>query len=127
MVARIGCELVPNSRPALIVDQSRLLTGVELTLVRYLAGVNWVREQCVEMTAREGFAAALSAIRRCAAFRSKPETVGLLLDPAHAAELTIESEDAAHGLGLGRVDDEHALVGVVAKRNIAAHPHALFL
>src|SRR5438270_1941537 len=125
MVARVGCELVSNSGPALIVDQRRLLAGVEPTLVRYLAGVNWVREQCVEMTAREGFAAALSAIRRCAAFRPKPETVGLLLDPAHAAELTIESEDAAHGLGLGRVDDERALAGVVAQGHIAAHPHAL--
>src|ERR1700722_6456413 len=127
MVARIGCELVPNSGPALIVDQGRLLTGVELTLVRYPAGVNWVRQQCVEMTAREGFAAALGAIRRCAAFRPKPETVGLLLDPAHAAELPIESKDAAHGLALGRVDDERALARVIAQRHIAAHPHALFL
>src|SRR6266403_6098664 len=101
MVARVGCELVPNSGPALIVDQGRLLTGVELTLVSYPAGVNWVRKQCVEMTAREGFAAALGAVRRRAAFRPKPETVGLLLDPAHAAELTIESEDAAYRLGLG--------------------------
>src|SRR5947209_11707743 len=127
MVARVGCELVPNSGPALVVDQGRLLTGVEFTLVSYVAGVDWVREQCVEMTAREGFAATLGAIRRYAAFRPKPETVGLLLDPAHAAELTIESEDAAHGLGLGRVDDERALVGVIAQRHISAHPHALLL
>src|ERR1700730_11511175 len=127
MVARIGCELAPNSRPAFIVDQRRLLAGGELTLVRYLAGVNRVREQCVEMTAREGFAAALGAIRRRAAFRAKPEAVGLLLDPAHAAELTIESEDAAHRLGLRRGDDERALVGVIAQRHVAAHPHALFL
>src|SRR5271154_2901510 len=127
MVARVGCELVPNSGPGLIVDQGRLLAGVELTLVRYPAGVNWVREQCVEMTAREGFAAALGPIRRYAAFRPKPETVGLLLDPAYAAELTIESEDAAHRLGLGWADDERALVGVIAQRHIAAHPHALLL
>src|SRR5438105_10125083 len=127
MIARIGCELVPNSGPALIVDHGRLLAGVEFTLVRYLAGVNWVREQGVEMTARKGFAAALGAIRRRAAFRPKPEAVGLLLDPAHAAELSIESEDAAYRLGLGRVDDERALVGVIAQRHIAAHPHALLL
>src|SRR5438105_689490 len=75
MVARIGCELVPNSGPALIVDQGRLLTGVEFTLVRDLAGVNRVREQCIEMTARERFAATLGAIRCRAAFRPKPETV----------------------------------------------------
>ena len=104
MAAHVGCELVPNSRPALIVDQRRMLAGVERTLVRYPAGVNWVREQCVEMTAREGSAAALGAVRRRAAFRPKPETVGLLLDPAHAAELTIKGEDAAHGLGLGGVE-----------------------
>src|ERR1700730_5639540 len=77
------------------------------------------------MTVREEFAAARSAIRRCAAFRPKPETVGLLLDPAHAAELTIESEDAAHGLGLGRVDHQSALDRVIAQRHIAAHPAAL--
>src|SRR5271155_3645194 len=118
MVARVGCELVPNSGPALIVDQGRLLAGVELTLVCYLAGVNWVREQCVEMTAREGFAAAIGAIRRCAAFRPKPETIGLVLDPAHAAELPIESEDAAHGLGLGRIDDECALAPVIAQGHV---------
>src|SRR5258705_6819448 len=127
MVPRVGRELVPNSGPALIVDQGRLLTGVELTLVRYVAGVNWVREQCVEMTAREGFAAALGAIRCRAAFRPKPETVGLLLDPAHAAELTIESEDAAYRLGLGRVDDERAVARGIAHRHIAAHPHARLL
>src|SRR5258708_32917506 len=127
MVARVGRELVPSSGPGLMVDQRRLVAGVEPALVRYLAGVNWVREQCVEMTAREGFAAALGAIRRCAAFRPKPETVGRLLDPAHAAELTIESEDATDGLGLGRVDDERALIGLIAQRHIAAHPHAFLL
>jgi hypothetical protein len=56
-----------------------------------------------------------------------PETVDLLLDPAHAAELTIESKDAAHRLGLGRVDDERALAGVITQGHIAAHPHALLL
>ena len=76
------------------------------------------------MTAREEFAAALSAVRCRAAFRPKPETVGLLLDPAHAAELTIESEDAAYRLGLGRVDDERALVGVIAQRHIAVWLYA---
>ena len=127
MVARVGCELVPNSGPALIVDQRRLLAGKELTLVRNPTGVDRVREQCVEMPAREQFTAALGAIPRPGVFCSEPETVSRLLDPAHAAELTIESEDAAHGLGLGRVDDERTLVGVIAQRDIAAHPHALFL
>jgi hypothetical protein len=42
MVARIGSELVPNSGPGLLLDQRRMLTGVELTLVRYLPGVDRV-------------------------------------------------------------------------------------
>src|SRR5437763_17216851 len=69
MVARVGCELVPNNGPARIVDQRRLLARMELTLVRYVAGGSWVREQCVEMTARGAFAATLGAIRRWPAFR----------------------------------------------------------
>src|SRR5438045_167911 len=51
MVARVGCELVPNNGPARVVDQRRLLARMALTVVHYLADVNWVREQCVEMTA----------------------------------------------------------------------------
>jgi hypothetical protein len=51
MIALVGCELVTDSRPALIVDQGRVLPGVEFSLVRNPAGVNRVREQCVEMTA----------------------------------------------------------------------------
>src|SRR5437588_12651503 len=51
MGPRVPCELIPNNGPDRIVDQRRLLARMELTLVHYLAGVNWVREQGVEMTA----------------------------------------------------------------------------
>jgi hypothetical protein len=86
MVARSGSELVPDSGPGLIVGQRRMQTGVELTLSRYLPGVDRVCEQPIDMPAREGFAAALGAIRPHTAFRPEPEAVGLLLDPAHAAD-----------------------------------------
>src|SRR5271155_3559705 len=79
------------------------------------------------MPPREGSAAALGAIRRRAAFCPQPEPVGLVFDLAHAAEIAIESEDATHCLGLGRVDDERAFAPVIAERQIAAHPHALLL
>src|SRR6202045_4214340 len=104
-----------------------MLSGVELALVRDLTDVNRVRQQVVDMSAREGFAAALDAACRRAALRAEPQAVGLLLDPAHAAEVTIEGEDAAHCLGLGRVDNECALARVVTERHVAAHPHALLL
>ena len=104
-----------------------MLAGVELALVRNLPDVDRVRQQPVDVSARERFAAALGAARRRAALCPEPQAVGLLLDPAHAAELTIKREDAAHGLGLGGVDDERALARVIAERHIAAHPHALLL
>jgi len=104
-----------------------VLAGVELALVCNPTDVNRVRQQPVEVPAREGFSAALDAARRRAALCAEPEAVGLLLDPAHAAELAIKGEDTTHGLSLNRVDDERALACVVAERHVAAHPHALLL
>src|SRR6266436_6517213 len=127
MVAGVGSELVPHGGPGIGVDQRRMLPGVELALVGNLTDVNRVREQLVEVPAREGFAAALAAACRRAALCPEPEAVGLLLDPAHAAELTIKSEDAANSLRLGRVDNERALARVIAEWHVAAHPHALLL
>src|SRR6266481_3734665 len=127
MVPRIGSELVANSGPGFGIDQRRMLAGVELTLVGNLTGVNGIREQLVDVPARERFATALGAVRRRAAFCDEPEAVGLFLDPAHAAELTIKDEYTAYRLRLGRVDDERARARVIAERHNTAHPHALLL
>jgi hypothetical protein len=43
MVARIGSKLVPHGGPGICVDQRRMLSGVELALVRDLTDVNRVR------------------------------------------------------------------------------------
>src|SRR5438046_438707 len=102
MFARIGSELILNDGPGLGVDQRRMLPGVELALVRNPTDVNRVGEQPVDVSARERFAAALGAARSRAALCAEPEAVSLPLDAAHAAELAIKGEDAAHGLRLGR-------------------------
>src|ERR1700751_5781921 len=109
MVRRVGNELILNGGPGLGIDQRRMLPGIELALVRNLTDVDRVRQQMVDVSAGEGSAAALGAARRRAVLCPEPQAVNLLLDPAHAAELTIKGEDATHGLGLGRVDDERAL------------------
>src|SRR5712691_8795382 len=127
MIACVGSELVANSGPGFGIDQRRMLAGVELTLVGNLTGVNGIREQLVDVPARERFATALGAVRRRAAFCDEPEAVGLFLDPAHAAELTIKDEYTAYRLRLGMVDNERALARVVAERRVTAHPHALLL
>src|SRR5215471_14230833 len=76
MVARIGSELVANSRPGRIVDQRRMQTGIEFALVRNPAGVDRIREQPIDMPAREGSAAALGAT---------PLLVHFVLNPRRSA------------------------------------------
>ena len=51
MITGIGNELVANSSPRLGVDQSRMLAGIELSLVGDLTGVDRVGEQAIEMPA----------------------------------------------------------------------------
>jgi hypothetical protein len=46
--------------------------------MRNPTGINRVREQSVDVSARKWFPAALGAIRRCAALRPQPEPVGLV-------------------------------------------------
>ena len=38
----------------------------------------------------------------------QPEAIGFVLDPAHAAEFTIQTKDATHSLTLGRIDGQRA-------------------
>src|SRR6185437_16512044 len=90
MVSRVGGEPVPRGGPGLGVDQRRLLTGVELALVRNLTAVDRVREQLVDVAARKRCTAALGALCCPDALRPQPEPVGLVFDPAHAAAFTIE-------------------------------------
>src|SRR5262245_27470184 len=99
-----------------------MLARIELTLMRYPTGVNRVRQYSVDVSAREGRATAFGVIRRCAALRPQSEPVRRILDPAYAAKLTIKREDAADGLGLGRIDDKCALACAVAEWRVAAHP-----
>src|SRR5690348_13456623 len=96
--AGTGGEPISNRGPGLVIDQCRMLTRIELTLMRNPTSVNRVRQYSVEVSAREGCATALGALRRRAALRPQSEPVRCVFDPAHAAELTIQCEDATDGL-----------------------------
>jgi hypothetical protein len=50
VVAGIGGELVSDRGPGFIVDQRRMVTRVELTLVRNPTGVDRVRKQLVDVS-----------------------------------------------------------------------------
>src|SRR6516162_5868251 len=125
MTARLGRELVLHGGPSLGIDQSGMLSGITLTPVGDLPEVDRVREQPVDVPAREQFATALTSVRRRAALGLEPELVSRLLDTPHATKLAIEHEDAAHGLGCGWVDDQCSPARVVAERHVATHPEAL--
>src|SRR5215831_10327248 len=113
--AGTGGEPVANRGPGLLIDQCRMLAWVELTLMRNPTGVNRVRQQSVEMSAREGCAAALNSVCRRAALRPQPEPICCVFDPAHATVFTIQCEDETDGLGLGGIDDECTLACAVAE------------
>jgi hypothetical protein len=53
------------------------------------------------------------------------QPVKLSLERKHAAKFQVSLEDQFDGFGLGRVDDQTPADNVVAKWNVAAHPHAL--
>ena len=61
VVAGIGGEQVSNSGPGLIVDYRWMVARIELTLVRNPTDIDRVREELVDVSARERFAAALGA------------------------------------------------------------------
>src|SRR5438034_1269067 len=50
MVRRVGNELIPNGGPRLGIDQRRMLSGVELALVRNLTDVDGARQQMVDVS-----------------------------------------------------------------------------
>src|SRR5215831_3115537 len=132
--ARLGCfgsaalgagtsgEPVANRGPGLVIDQCWMLTRIEQTLMCNPTGVNRVRQYSVEVSAREGCATALGAIRRRAALRPQSEPICCVFDPAHATVFTIQCEDATDSLGLGGIDDECTLACAVAEWRVAAHP-----
>ena len=96
MTARLGRELVLHGGPGLRIDQSGMLSGVELAFVGNPTSVNRVREQPVDVPARKRLAATLDAVCCHAALCAQSELIGRLLDPAHAAEFQIQRENTAH-------------------------------
>src|SRR5215469_15431932 len=84
VVAGTAGELGLNRGPHLIIDQRLMLAGVELAFMRNPTDVNWVREQPVDVPAREWCAAAFGAIRHPPTPCPQSEPVGLVFDPAYA-------------------------------------------
>src|SRR4051812_50190538 len=100
---------------------------MQLALMRDPAEVDRVRQDPVQVAARYRPAALGMPGRRGEALRRPAMAIDGVLEPAHAAELQVESKDAAHRLGLGQIDDQLALMHVVAERRGAAPPHSFLL
>src|SRR5438874_1199253 len=113
--------------PGLPIDDRRMLARVASTLVVDFADIERVRENPVNVAAAEGTTAKLAVGRGDVEFGGKPKAFQFGLDQADALEIDVEPKDGSDGFGLGLVDDEGAVLAVVADRDPAAHPHALFL
>src|SRR4051812_38713522 len=100
-----------------------MLPRIGLPLMRDLPDVDAVRQNPVEVPAGEGTASGTAPV--AAPLADEAERVRLCLETPHAADLEIKPEESPDRLSLGLIDRQRALVGPIAERNEAAHPHAL--
>src|SRR5579875_464698 len=115
-------ETLLHRRPEGTIDDGVMLTGMAHPLVADLAGIDRVGEEGIEGTPGEGLAARSGAVRGHSDSGAEAARVEVLLEPAHAAEGEIGGVDVSDCRGLGLVDDELAILDVVAQRNDAPHP-----
>ena len=113
-----GIEQIP-------IENGGLLARQDLTLEGHLSDVEPIAKQMGERTARERNAAdGLSCLQRADLGDDAPfAQVGH--QQVEAAELEIAAEDGPDPLGLGFIDGDLSILGVVAKRRHAADPEAL--
>ena len=90
-----------------------------------LAPVDSVLQHQVKRPARKLLAAIRASIRRRAALADDAASREIIPQGAHCSEFKITPKDVAYGRRFRFVDDEFAVLDVVAERGLAAHPHAL--
>ncbi len=101
--------------------------GVDFLVVRDLATVKPVLQHEIERAAREVLAAGKLAAGSRAALAANAQPIELGFEQGDRAELGVALEDHPDSCRLNRIDNQLPFLDVVAKRHIAAHPHALGL
>src|SRR6202022_4248313 len=88
------------------------------------ADIDRVSEQLVKRSARERQPAGFAPLPGQANLGNDPATVEFVLQQTNGAEYQVAGEDLLHQNGLFRVDDEAAVMNVVAQRRHTSHPEA---
>jgi hypothetical protein len=109
------------------IDDSRLLTVMDLVLVADLPHIGDVAQQAVQTGAREGLAAAGRAFARLPALAEPAAAIQFLHHWQQRSVLQVQGEDRAHPVGFFGIDGEASALGVevIAQEGVAAGPLAL--
>ena len=104
-----------------------MLSGIGRALVGDLAAIDPILKHLVQGATAEDLTAVYGAIGANALLAPDSRRRNLLLERANRFELQVALEDMSDSLSLVFVDDQLAVLHVVAEGRHAAHPHALLL
>lgn len=113
--------------PEVLVDDRRMTTGMNLSLVSDLAAIKPVAQHVVERAAIERTAAGHLARRRDEAFGDDARLRQIIAQIQNRLEFDVAAEDVADRLGLAFNDHQFPVADLVAQRGPPAHPHSLGL
>jgi hypothetical protein len=108
-------------------DDRRMQTGIGLLLMLDLATIVPVLQQVVEGAAAKPQTAHGPPAAGHPGLGANALRVEFCFEGGDRAKLQVALEDPADDLGLGLVDDEDMVAGIIAKRQDAAHPESLGL
>jgi hypothetical protein len=116
-----------NRVPKPLVDDRLVLARIDLALVADLAAVETVLQQRIKRAAGELLATTGGAVGPRSLLAPDPGAVELVAQRMNRLQREIALENVIDNLSLALIDDEPALLDVIAERRHAAHPHAFFL
>jgi hypothetical protein len=123
----VCCQGLLDPQPKILIDDRGVLAWIGLGLMHDLAAIDAVLQHVAEGSPSNRLTPVRPAIRRCAVLADDAGCIEMLLKQAHRTQFLIAPEGIADGLSLGLVDDQLAVLQVVAERWLAAHPHPFLL
>src|SRR5215471_8846721 len=104
-----------------------MLPGVVLLFMNDLAEIDPVLQHQVQSTAGKPISTPGSARRTQPGLAEDALGFQLFLQQADRAQLEVAPEYMTDGFGLGLVDEQFPVPGVISQGRIASHPHSLLL
>lgn len=121
----LGVKPLSNSFPNIALDNGRMQSLVDLSLVAKLPDVDRVRKDPIEMPPRERTPARCPSALANAGRRNRRLGVQRGLEPDHAAEFEIPPKQTPDEFSLLFDVMESPVLDAVSKGNRASHPYAL--